>query len=61
MAEQDSWKPHEVKPKPLLPVPSRPRTHYGGMQEFMGPFGTNGPGRKVKVAVAPFQWLGRAN
>ena len=61
MAEQDSWKPHEVKPKPLLPIPSRPGTHYERMQEFMGPFGTVGPGRKVKVVVAPFQWLGRAN
>ena len=54
MAEQDGWKPCEVKPKPLLLIPSRPGTHYKEMQEFMGPFGTAGPRRKVKVAVAPF-------
>ena len=54
MDEQDGWKPYEVKPKPLLLIPSRPGTHYEGIQEFMGPFGTAGPGRKVKVAVAPF-------
>ena len=61
MSEQDSWKSHKAKPKPLLPIPSRLGTHYEGMQEFIGPFGTAGPGRKVKAAVTPFQWLGRAD
>ena len=48
------YKGLNLKPKPLLLIPSRPGTHYEEMQEFMGPFGTAGPRRKVKVAVAPF-------
>ena len=54
MEEQDGWKPYEAKLEPLLPIPSRPGTHYGGMWAFMGPFRTAGLGRKVEAAVAPF-------
>ena len=61
MAKQDGWKPREAQPKPLLPIQLRLGTHYEGMQELMGPFGTASPGRKVEVAVAPFQWLGGAD
>ena len=46
------------QPKPLLPIPSRPGTHYRGMQELMGPFGIAGPRRKVEAVVASFQRLG---
>ena len=55
MAEQDGWKPREAQPEPLLPIPLRLGTHYGGMQEFMGPFGIASPRRKVEVTAAPFQ------
>ena len=54
MTEQDGQKPHEAQPEPLLPIPSKPRTHYRRMQESLGPFGTVGPRRKVEAAVAPF-------
>ena len=58
MAEQNGWKPHETQLEPLLPIPSRPGTHYGGLQEFVGPFRLTGPRRKVEATIAPFQWPG---
>ena len=61
MAEQDGREPCEEKPKPLLPIPSRPGTYYGRMYEFVGSFRTTGLGRKVKGALEPFQWLDGAN
>ena len=60
MAKQDGWKPHEAQPESLFPVPSRLGAHYGGLQEFMGPFGPAGPRRKAETAVAPFQRPGGA-
>ena len=54
MAVKDGWKPCKMKPEPLLPIPSRPGAHYGGMQEFIGPLGTASLGRKVEGVVAPF-------
>ena len=56
MAGQDGWKPPKAQPKPLLPVPSGPGAHYGGLQKFVGPFGPADPRRKVETTVAPFQW-----
>ena len=61
MTEQDGRKPHEAQPEPLLPIPSRPRTHYRRMQESLGPFGTAGLRRKVEATVALFQWPGGAD
>ena len=59
MAKQDGWKPLDMQPEPLLPVPSGPGAHYGRLQEFVGPFGPAGPRREAEPTVAPFQWPGR--
>ena len=61
MAKQDGWKPREVQLEPLLPIPSRSGTHYEELQEFVRPFGSAGPRRKVEAIVAPFYWPGEAN
>ena len=54
MAKQDGWKPREAQLEPLLPIPSRSGTHYEELQEFVRPFGSAGPRRKVEATVAPF-------
>ena len=53
MAKQDGWKPPEMNLEPLLPLPSGPRVHYRGLQEFMGPFRPAGTRREAETSVAP--------
>ena len=54
MAEQNDWKPYEAQLEPLLLIPLGPGTHYEELQEFVRPFGSAGPRRKVEAIVAPF-------
>ena len=54
MAEQDDRKPCEAKPKPILSIPSRPRTYYRRMYEFVGSFRTASLGGEIKGTLAPF-------
>ena len=54
MTEQDDWNTHEAQLEPLLPILSEPGTHYRGLQEFLGPFRSASPRRKVEAVVAPF-------
>ena len=61
MAEQNGWKPHEIQPKPLLPIPSELGAHYRRLQEFVGPSRPAGSRREVEASTAPFEWPSRAD